>query len=173
MTTPKKGVAYDFSLSLSDSASPANFKANPTIAAGDFKVSIDNGSFNNLATLPTVAPAGSILVRIQLSSTEMNGDKVVVWAKDAAGEEWEEVMSFIDVPVRNVEDTPSDVWAYLVEGANSAVEYIRLLKAAALGKSSGGGTTSITFRDDADTKDRITATVTSVGDRTEVTKDGT
>jgi len=173
VTTPKKGVAYDFSLSLSDSASPANFKANPTIAAGDFKVSIDNGSFNNLATLPTVAPAGSILVRIQLSSTEMNGDKVVVWAKDAAGEEWEEVMSFIDVPVRNVEDTPSDVWAYLVEGANSAVEYIRLLKAAALGKSSGGGTTSITFRDDADTKDRITATVTSVGDRTEVTKDGT
>jgi len=173
VTTPKKGVAYDFSLSLSDSASPANFKANPTIAAGDFKVSIDNGSFNNLATLPTVAPAGSILVRIQLSSTEMNGDKVVVWAKDAAGEEWEEVMSFIDVPVRNVEDTPSDVWAYLVEGANSAVEYIRLLKAAALGKSSGGGTTSITFRDDADTKDRITATVTSVGDRAEVTKDGT
>ena len=40
------------------------------------------------------------------------------------------------------------------------------------GKASGGGTTSISFRDNADSKNRIVATVDSSGNRTAVTLDG-
>ena len=56
-----------------------------------------------------------------------------------------------------------------VEGTHTLREILRLLGAYAAGKSSGGGTATVTFRDMDDTKDRIVATVTSVGNRTGVT----
>lgn len=51
-------------------------------------------------------------------------------------------------------------------------EALRIVLAALAGKVDGGGTTSIAIRDVQDTKDRISATVTAVGDRTAVTLDG-
>jgi hypothetical protein len=57
--------------------------------------------------------------------------------------------------------------------ANSFREVINVMSAALAGKSTGGGTVNIKFRDLGDTKDRINATVTAVGDRTAVTNDGT
>ena len=117
MATPKKNIAYEFSIPLIDKAVPLTAKVNPTIASGDFKVSIDNGAFNNLTTLPTIEPVGSILVRIQLSSDEMNGDKIVIWAKDVAGAEWEEVVTFIDVPIENIEGIAAAVWDEILTGA--------------------------------------------------------
>lgn len=101
MATPKKNVAYEFSMPLVDTANPTNFKVNPTIAAGDFQVSTDNAAFANLTTLPVVSPSGSIMVKVNLSAAEMNGDKVMVRAKDAAGAEWDEALVFIDVPISN------------------------------------------------------------------------
>lgn len=95
MPTPRKNVAYSFCLALEDS-STGDFKVNPTIAAGDFKVSTDGGAFTNLATLPVVEPAGSIAVKITLSQAEMNGDKVMVQGIDVAGAEWEDVFVFLD-----------------------------------------------------------------------------
>jgi hypothetical protein len=49
---------------------------------------------------------------------------------------------------------------------------INIILAALAGKSSGGGTTTIKFRDQADGKDRVTATVDSDGNRTAITNDG-
>lgn len=57
--------------------------------------------------------------------------------------------------------------------ANSFREVVNVMSAALAGKSTGGGTANIKFRDLGDTKDRISATVTAVGDRTAVTNDGT
>lgn len=48
---------------------------------------------------------------------------------------------------------------------------LRILLSALAGKTSGGETTIIRFRDVADTKDRIVGTVTPQGDRTAVTLD--
>lgn len=104
MSSPKKNVAYEFSISLVDSGAAGSFKANPTIAAGDFKVSTDNGAFANLTTLPVVDPAGSIIVKINLSQSEMNGDKILVQCIDAAGAEWSDVLIFIDATTANVDD---------------------------------------------------------------------
>ena len=56
----------------------------------------------------------------------------------------------------------------IVEGTHSLREILRLLGSYAFGKTSGGGTATVTFRDVDDTKDRIVATVTSVGDRTSI-----
>ena len=85
---PVKGQDFVFRLALID-AQIGGFKANPTIAAGDFKVSKDGGALANLATLPSVEPAGSIWVKIELSSTEMTADTVAIQAIDqTATKEW-------------------------------------------------------------------------------------
>lgn len=104
MASPKRNVAYEFDIGLIDTADTGAFKASPTIAAGDFKVSTDNGALANLATLPVVSPAGSIILKINLSAAEMNGDKIMIQAIDAAGNEWDDVLIFIDATVVNVDD---------------------------------------------------------------------
>jgi hypothetical protein len=60
----------------------------------------------------------------------------------------------------------------VVEGSLTLRQVARLLLAALAGKSGGGGTTTVNFRDNADSKNRITATVDSNGNRTAVTLDG-
>jgi hypothetical protein len=86
---PKKNEDFIIGVSLSDMATPGAIKTNPTIAAGDFKISKDFGAFANLATLPTVTPASGDQVKIELSSTEMNADNVhVVWKDQTSPKEW-------------------------------------------------------------------------------------
>lgn len=60
----------------------------------------------------------------------------------------------------------------VVEGSYTLRELIRIFAAALAGKASGLGTTSAAFRDLADSKDRIAATVDADGNRTAVTLDG-
>jgi hypothetical protein len=86
---PVKNEDFICYIALSDAADSKSFKANPTIAAGDFKVSKDGGALANLATLPTNEPASSIWVKITLSATEMNADNVAVQCIDqTATKEW-------------------------------------------------------------------------------------
>lgn len=59
----------------------------------------------------------------------------------------------------------------VVEGAYTFRQYLRAFMAALANKAAGGGTATITFRDRADSKDRITATVDSSGNRTAITLD--
>lgn len=68
------------------------FKVNPTIAAGDFQVSTDGGSYSNLDTLPTLSPASSDNVKITLSVAETTGSAVKLRCLDASGTEWKSVM---------------------------------------------------------------------------------
>lgn len=86
---PVKNEDFIIYVSLEDYTNPGNFKANPTIAAGDFQISKDGGAFANLATLPTVTPASGRAVKITLSATEMNCDNVVVQCVDQTSpKEW-------------------------------------------------------------------------------------
>lgn len=59
----------------------------------------------------------------------------------------------------------------LVDSGYSQDEVTRLMASILVGKVSGGGTGTETFRDLADTKNRIVATVDASGNRTSVTKD--
>jgi hypothetical protein len=60
----------------------------------------------------------------------------------------------------------------IVEGAITLRKATNIMLAALAGKSSGGGTNSIKFRDQADSKDRISATVDADGNRTAIINDG-
>tara|TARA_R110000782_G_C14819205_1_gene413824 strand:+ start:26277 stop:26735 length:459 start_codon:yes stop_codon:yes gene_type:complete len=104
MTLPAQNKAYSFYTALVSKANPAEFQIDPTIAAGDFKVSIDGGALANLATLPVADPIGSFAVKVELSAAEMNGAKINIVAIDAAGAQWEQLLAFIDVPVGSSED---------------------------------------------------------------------
>ena len=90
MPEPQRARAYEFSLSLV-SAATGQLLASPPLSAGDFRVSKDHGALTTLATLPTVAPAGSVLVRVQLSAAEMTADQVDVYAHDPDGV-WDDVL---------------------------------------------------------------------------------
>lgn len=86
---PIRAQAYTTQRALQDLANAGSFKANPTMAAGDFKVSKDGGAFTNLATLPVCLPAGSVSVQFNLSATEMDADVVMVTAIDQTSpKEW-------------------------------------------------------------------------------------
>ena len=68
-----------------------NFKANPTLAAGDVKISKDGGTYANLTTLPAVTPASSRSVKVSLSATEMTASQVtVLFVDQTSPKEWED-----------------------------------------------------------------------------------
>lgn len=94
---PKKNEDFLIRIALEDYANPGNFKSNPTIAAGDFKVAVDATALANLATLPTVSPASTVLVLITLSASEMNGDVITLVCIDqTAPKEWADLV--ISIP---------------------------------------------------------------------------
>ena len=60
----------------------------------------------------------------------------------------------------------------VMEGSLTVRQALRIMLAALAGKSAGGGTGTFTYRDIADTKNRISATVDANRNRTAVTRDG-
>src|SRR6188768_4202334 len=94
---PVRGEDFQIQVALEDYGSPGNFKANPTLAAGDVKVSKDGGALANLNTLPSVAPAASALVTMLLSATEMTADMVtVIFVDQTSPKEWSDLV--ISIP---------------------------------------------------------------------------
>jgi hypothetical protein len=89
---PVKNEEFICYVALEDLANPGSFKANPTLAAGDVKLSKDGGALANIAEgtgVLTVTPAGSIWVKVVLTATEMNADNVAIQFIDqTAPKEW-------------------------------------------------------------------------------------
>src|SRR3989304_77936 len=85
---PKKNTEFIFYIGLTSQFNTKLFQVNPTLAAGDVKVSLDGGPFNNLATLPVVTPASGTMVKVTLSASEMNADNINITFSDVAGNEW-------------------------------------------------------------------------------------
>jgi len=89
---PVKNQDFIFVTTLENYSLPGNFKANPTIASGDFNLSKDGGAFGTLTTLPTVTPAAGVGVKITLSADEMNADYVLVTGIDQTSpKEWSDI----------------------------------------------------------------------------------
>ena len=94
---PKKNEDFVIRIALEDYANPGNFKSNPTIAAGDFKVAVDATALANLGTTPTVSPASSVLALVTLASGEMNGDVITLVGIDQTSpKEWADIV--ISIP---------------------------------------------------------------------------
>ena len=78
-------MIYPFNICL-EAAAGGSLVSSPTIAAGDFKVYIDNDAGSNLDTLPTKPNTYSVLC--ELSALESTGHLITVTWEDAAGAEW-------------------------------------------------------------------------------------
>lgn len=100
---PKRATAYRMTLSLF-ARSDNQIKTAPTLAAGDVKVSKDNGATANITTLPAETPASSGILQVDLSATEMTADLVTVIFRDAAGAEWNDVAVHIATAARQIDD---------------------------------------------------------------------
>jgi hypothetical protein len=89
-----------------------------------------------------------------------------------------EILTKVDILQVNVDDLqdsvdalPLAVWNYVLEAGYSALQLMRLFASVLAGKVSGGGTGVESFRDLADTKDRLISTNDAQGNRTSETKD--
>lgn len=79
-----------------------------------------------------------------------------------------------DALINGLDDiTVADIIAGISDGTYDLQEIQRLMFAALVGKVSGGGTPTITYRNPPDNKNRIIATVDVNGNRTVVNLDGT
>lgn len=67
--------------------------------------------------------------------------------------------------------TVADIIAGVTDGSYDLQEMMRIIFAVCAGKSSGGGTTALKFRNSGDSKNRVSATVDANGNRTAVTLD--
>jgi hypothetical protein len=87
---PRSGEAFTFYVGgLPAFADSRKYQVNPTLAAGDVKLSKDGGAFANLTTLPVVTPAGGKQILVSLSAAEMAVTKdFTVQFSDAADDEW-------------------------------------------------------------------------------------
>ena len=74
------------------------------------------------------------------------------------------IASLNDITVANIFDG-------VIEGTHTLQDVMKFLLTRAAGKATGGGTTSITFRDTGDGTDRIVMTVDSAGNRSAVVLD--
>lgn len=101
---PKINTAFIMYIGLESVATAGAFQSNPTLAAGDCKVSIDGGTLANLATLPVVTPGSSKMVKVSLSSGEMNGENITLVFSDAAGSEWKDLIINIQTSARQIDD---------------------------------------------------------------------
>ena len=90
---------------LVDASDGKSFKASPTIASGDFKVSRDGDALANPGTIPVVDPAASIWVKMVLTQAEINGDNLLVQGIDQTGsKEWADIALNIPTGTRKLED---------------------------------------------------------------------
>src|SRR3990172_1026089 len=141
---PKKNEDFLIRISLEDMANSGSFKSSPTIAAGDFKVDKDAGGLTNLATLPSVSPASSVLVLITLSSTEMNADVVTLVGIDQTSpKEWADFVLCIQTTQDSDQVvTVGAMAANVVTAASLAADVTTELRALVTGTSDAGGSTS-------------------------------
>jgi hypothetical protein len=128
--TPKRATAHKFYVALVDQSNTKLLKANPTLAAGDVRVSKDGGAFANITTLPSASPASGRALMVDLSATEMTADNVVVQFVDAAGAEWCDLFVNLQTTARQIDDLayPTTTGRSLLVDAAGAVPITTNLK---------------------------------------------
>ena len=98
----------------------SDYLANPTLAAGDVKLSKDGGAFNNLGTLPDAEPNSGKAVRAILADTETECTwGVIDFIDQTSPKEWE------DQRVIFVTELARGALAFTVvsDGSNSATAF--------------------------------------------------
>jgi hypothetical protein len=158
-----------------------------TISQADIRISKNGGAFAQSNNTAGATHNENGYYDVPLNTTDANtlGTLRVAVSKSGALPVWQDLMvvpanvwdsmfgaSTLNVNVATMSSGAVDsILDDPVEGSYTMRQLLRLMASALLGKASGGGTATITFRDLGDSKDRITATVTSNGNRTTVVLD--
>ena len=89
------GLARAFPVNLAavlEDYNTGDIRDNPTLASGDVKISLDFGTFANLATLPDVEPNSTRQVRIQLAEAELDFViATILFVDQTLEKEWEDL----------------------------------------------------------------------------------
>ncbi len=88
---PISGSGYTFTVSLFSQAT-GEILDNPTLDAADFSISTDGGGYSSLSSAPTVTPASSGIVEINLTASEVGTSHFTVKISDDAGAEWKTML---------------------------------------------------------------------------------
>lgn len=115
MIPPQKNVEYIFYVGLVSQVNTKLLQNNPTLAAGDVLVSTDGGATSNLDTLPAVTPASSDIVKVTVSTTEMNGDNIIIVFSDVAGSEWCDLIVNIQTSAQSLDTIDTNVDSVLTD----------------------------------------------------------
>ena len=103
--TAKTNEQFIFYVSLEEPGDADEMVVNPTIVAGDVKVSTDGGATANIATVPTVTPAGGVGVKVTCSAGEMNGANALITFEDQTGpEEWSALTISVTLRATDTDD---------------------------------------------------------------------
>lgn len=175
----KYGVAATFNFPLF-SVGTNSFKTDATHASGDSVISKDEGAQAN--TTNGFVDEGSFY-SLTLTATEMEAARIAVVIIDQGTKEYDDQMLVIETygnaSAQHEFDLDTAIGSSLstfatgtLEGSLSRDAAQRVMLSALAGKVSGAGTGTETFRDTADSKNRIVSTVDSSGNRTAVTLDG-
>ena len=108
---------------------------------------------------------GSYHANVDISSiwsTQDIGDYILAWSVSGV------TTSFPPTITENLTVIPG-----IVDGSYNHNDVLKIIFSALSGKSDGGGTQTIVFKDPSGTTNRITATVTNKGNRTAVALDTT
>lgn len=109
----------------------------------------------------------------ELTQAETNAEVLILSASSAtAGVVVDQVQVFTQDASIASRATLTEIIAGISEGGHDLQEMLRILLAHAVGLANGGNTTTLRFRDQADTKDRIVMTVDADGNRSAVALDG-
>ena len=127
---------------------------------------------NGFSTVPTVNTISTGIYEIVFASVTpapAEGDRLICKVNgDISGTAWSEYA----VPIKIIGKSSDVLAAGDVDGFNLE-EAMKICLSALGAKVSGAGTTTITFRAADDSKDRITATVDTDGNRSSITLDAT
>ncbi len=144
-------------------------------------VAVGAGIYRYLLASGTVdAAAEYIAVAHTATDTVDAQDIPAIWVIDRAGTEKldtgitlaDDAITAAALKTDAITEIVTAILAATVESTLDVKEVLRIMLAALAGKVSGGGTSSIKFRDAADALDRITATVDANGNRTSISLNG-
>lgn len=162
---PRKNVAYRVTFPILDADGDL-----VTGAAGlDSEVSKDGGTFADCTSEATEIATSSGVYFLDLTATEMNADTVAIIVKTSTSGAKTTTIVMYPEELGDYRVDPATIWTTVIENARTALDVMKVMFAALSGKASGlAGTTAI-YRNNADTVDRITATVDASGNRSAVT----
>lgn len=135
---PKRGAAFSFEISLAAQATRPQYKASPTLAAGDVLVNKDGGAVANIGTLPTVIASNTLALVVALTGTEMTADRILLTFHDVAGAEWDDLSVLIFTSAQTFDDTQANITTILADYARRTGDYATV---AALSTLQGNVTT--------------------------------